>query len=116
MTTTTINCTDCNWTTDVEEHSTTNPRTCPKCHGQLVYTGTTLPFLGHGTVEWKGQALALKQDAYLDGDGNTEYYRAAAVAADGSEHTVFWAVYDNYKDFEDGSDHCDWDAYTVDCR
>lgn len=68
------------------------------------------------TVQHKGQTLTLTQDPYLDGDGNRVYYRAAAVDEDGSEHNVFWTPREDYKDFEDATDHCDWDAYTVDCK
>lgn len=41
MTVKTIKCTDCDWITDIETTSDTNPRHCPKCGAEYVdaYTG-----------------------------------------------------------------------------
>lgn len=44
----TLECSQCDFISDFEETSETNPRDCPQCSGVLFYAGTDSPYLRDG--------------------------------------------------------------------
>lgn len=67
-----------------------------------------------GDIVLNGQkALAIKQEAYLAGTHENPVYQAMAEDVVGNQYRVVWYPYDNFMDFEDESDCCDWDVYNV---
>ena len=50
----TIQCSECDWVTDIEETSDTNPSHCPECMGQLLYAGTNVPLYRDGEFNEDG--------------------------------------------------------------
>jgi hypothetical protein len=67
---------------------------------------------GDITLE-NGVSISLTQQAYLAGTSENPQYQAAAVDADGNGYLVMWTPYGNFMEFDDESDCCDWDKYTV---
>ena len=65
-------------------------------------------------VTFEGYEYTLTQEPYIDGvSGETPYYTATAVDADGEQHQVIWDVVDEWGEIEDESDMvADWDAPT----
>jgi hypothetical protein len=64
-----------------------------------------------GNVDFEGVTVRLTQQAYVvNAEG---LYQANGVDADGNDYTVSWQAYDNWLEFEDESDACNWDKYTV---
>lgn len=60
-----------------------------------------------------GKLVYLTQQAYLAGTNEDPRYQASAVDADGNDYQVAWTPYENFMEFEDESDCCDWDKFEV---
>lgn len=82
------------------------------------YEGTTMYLEAkiskeHGTVKYKDKTLWLQQEAYADGAKDTIHYEAIAKDDEGIEYRVIWDVCDNWQDYDEECDHCNWEVYTV---
>lgn len=82
------------------DYTTTNPNDETNCK--------------FGTIKMDGGKLVfLTQQAYLAGTNENPRYQAAAIDADGNDYQVTWTPYENFMEFEDESDCCDWDKFEV---
>lgn len=66
-----------------------------------------------GDVKHNDRIVHLTQQAYLAGTKDQPVYRANGVDDEGNDYRVTWTPYDNFMEFDDESDCCDWDKYTV---
>ena len=68
-------------------------------------------------IIFEGKILKLKQWPYIDTDftrvGNPPVYRARAEDDEGNSYNVEWDCREDYQDFEEESEHCDWEDYAV---
>lgn len=65
----------------------------------------------YGTVQHNDITITLTQQAYLQSDGNDDWYQAVGVDAEGNEYMIKWEIV--CPDAEDESDACDWTQYEV---
>lgn len=103
--TTTISCTKCDFTTDIEETSDTNPTMCPECKSHIVYDGTPRLFAKGLSGTWAEAYMEDYSDASalmdalaaIDTDADQDWQRGittwtfedgSKIAIEGSEVTV----------------------------
>lgn len=65
----------------------------------------------YGTVQHNDITITLTQQAYLQSNGNDNWYQAAGIDADDNDYLIKWEI--TNPDAEDESDACDWTQYEV---
>ena len=67
-----------------------------------------------GTVTTDGGVdVFLTQQAFITGNGTTDWYQAHGVDADGNDYRVTWDCVDGYMEMDDESNCADWDKYEI---
>lgn len=66
----------------------------------------------NGTVNYKGEEIALMQEPYLWHLCNRgDHYKALGLKKDGSEVSIWWPIINH--DCEDESNACDWEDFFI---
>lgn len=62
-------------------------------------------------LNWNGKILTLKDDAFIDGTYDDQYYTAFATDENDNDYKIRWEIINTETENED--ECCDWDDFAV---